>query len=424
MMLYINEWERLRRRLTNEQMGRLIGSVLDALAGRDGESLDDDPALALAFELVSAQIERDGERYDALIEKRREAGRKSGAKRRQNAEQLAAGANKCEQTPAKRTNSNSNTNTNSNTNSNTNANSLSSSPEESDWLEDDALYDDALFAVPAGDERETAGVGHEDDGDEGSAKAASRGWQADSASAGMERETAGVCRADEEDERNVTAASHGGEVRAVSAAGELNATPSRGNRANGAVPAGDERETAGAFSADEEDGQRVTAAHDRRAEDRKASQEDDLAFFDAQWNEVLREAYGRMRSGAAQETRPFENADMTAGANPAMQGASQGRNTPGAQDVLEYARCARLNADRTQAERFIAEQSASNWRDSNGAPIRDWRRWFTGWLARQTAYGGGSRTVPTSMQYAMRTYTPEELARIGAGSMEMELEDE
>lgn len=113
MMLYINEWERLRRRLTNEQMGRLIGSVLDALAGRDGESLDDDPALALAFELVSAQIERDGERYDALIEKRREAGRKSGAKRRQNAEQLAAGANKCEQTPAKRTNTNSNTNTNS-----------------------------------------------------------------------------------------------------------------------------------------------------------------------------------------------------------------------------------------------------------------------------------------------------------------------
>lgn len=422
MMLYINEWERLRRRLTNEQMGRLIGSVLDALAGRDGESLDDDPALALAFELVSAQIERDGERYDALIEKRREAGRKSGAKRRQNAEQLAAGANKCEQTPAKRTNSNSNTNTNtnSNTNSNTNANSLSPSPEEGDWLEDGALYDDALFAAPAGNERETAGVGHEDDGDEGSAKAASRGWQADSASAGMERETAGVCRADEEDERNVTAASHGGEVRAVSAAGELNATPSRGNRANGAVPAGDERETAGAFSADEEDGQRVTAAHDRRAEDRKASHEDDLAFFDAQWNEVLREAYGRMRSGAAQETRPFENADMTAGANPAMPGASQGRNTPGAQDVLEYARCARLNADRTQAERFIAEQSASNWRDSNGAPIRDWRRWFTGWLARQTAYGGGNRTVPTSMQYAMRTYTPEELARIGAGSMEME----
>ena len=473
MMIYLNIWERLQRRLSYEQLGRLLAAMLDVLGGRQPQPLDDDPALALAFDMVNDMQERDAERYNAIVEKRREAGRKGGRKRQQNIEQMQAGAGKVKQNKPNTTPITTPTPIPiTNTNTNTNSNSLSESPEacdaQSDWLEDDAL-----FAVPAGDERETAGVFSEDaederntsaashDGimsavlardesevstsrgrrtndavpsgyeretapvfsedaeDEGSANAASHGGQTDSVSAGMERETVPVGHEDAEDERNGKHASHGGTMSAVSAEDKLTVSTSRGNRTNRAVSARDARETAGVGHEDE---QRVTAAHDRKAEDRKASHEEDLAFFDAQWNEMLRETYGRMRPGAVQETRPFESTNMTAGANPAAQGASQSRSTPSAQDVLEYARCARLSADRTQAERFIAEQSASDWRDSNGAPIRDWRRWFTGWLARQTAHGG-SRAVPTSMQYAMRTYTPEELARIGTEYMEMELED-
>lgn len=422
MMIYLNIWERLQRRLSYEQLGRLLAAMLDVLGGRQPQPLDDDPALALAFDMVNDMQERDAERYNAIVEKRREAGRKGGRKRQQNIEQMQASAGKARQNKPNTTPITTPTPITI-PNTNTNSNSLSESPEEgdaqSDWLEDDTLYDDALFAVPAGDERETAGVFSEDDEDERNTKSASHGWQTDSTSVGMERETAGVCREDGGDERNGKPAFHGREMSAVPEKNELTVATSRSNRTNDALPSGDERETAGDCRAEDGDGQRVTAAHDRKGEDRKASHEEDLAFFDAQWNEMLREAYGRMRPGAVQETRPFESADMTAGANPAMQGASQGRSTPSAQDVLEYARCARLNADRAQAERFIAEQSASDWRDSNGAPIRDWRRWFTGWLARQTAYGG-SRAVPTAMQYDMRSYTPEELARIGTEYMELE----
>ena len=59
--------------------------------------MDDDPALALAFDMVSDLQERDAERYNAIIEKRREAGRKGGRKRQQNAEQRQANAGKGEQ---------------------------------------------------------------------------------------------------------------------------------------------------------------------------------------------------------------------------------------------------------------------------------------------------------------------------------------
>ena len=174
---------------------------------------------------------------------------------------------------------------------------------------------------------------------------------------------------------------HDGDERetAVRAGDAVNASIPHGAGMNGAFRDGDERETAGeSCGGADEDGADIDA------------------FFEEQRLEAIRQAYAHVRQDADQPERPGES------------DASQGRGAPSVRDVLEYARCARLNADRAQAERFIAAQTASGWRDSKGAPIRDWRRWFTGWLDRQPAHGGG-RAAPTSMQYDQRAYTPEEL---------------
>ena len=130
----------------------------------------------------------------------------------------------------------------------------------------------------------------------------------------------------------------------------------------------------------------------------EADDADIYAFFEAQHMEMLRMLHEKPGQGASSSADQPERAALSG-------------NAPCARDVLEYARSARLPADEAQAQRFIAEQSAHGWKDSNGAPIRDWRRWFDGWLARQPAWGARS-AVPTSMQYDMRTYTPDELERL------------
>ena len=61
MMIYLNVWERLQRRLSYEQLGRLLSAMLDVLGGQPPQPMDDDPALALAFDMVSDLQERDAE---------------------------------------------------------------------------------------------------------------------------------------------------------------------------------------------------------------------------------------------------------------------------------------------------------------------------------------------------------------------------
>ena len=347
MMIYLNVWERLQRRLSYEQLGRLLSAMLDVLGGQPPQPMDDDPALALAFDMVSDLQERDAERYNAIIEKRREAGRKGGRKRQQNAEQRQANAGKGEQN--KPTPIPTPTPIPIPTPTPTPIPTLSPSPApeeaEREWLDADILCGAGVNgALRDGDERETAVY----PGDEVNASiphgAGANGVIHD----GDERETAVY----------------------------------PGDAVNGALRDGDERETAGeSCGGADEDGADIDA------------------FFEEQRLEAIRQAYAHVRQDADQPERPGES------------DASQGRGAPSVRDVLEYARCARLNADRAQAERFIAAQTASGWRDSKGAPIRDWRRWFTGWLDRQPAHGGG-RAAPTSMQYDQRAYTPEELTRL------------
>ena len=389
MMIYLNVWERLQRRLSYEQLGRLLSAMLDVLGGQPTQPMDDDPALALAFDMVSDLQERDAERYNAIIEKRREAGRKGGRKRQQNAEQRQANAGKGEQNKPTPTPIPTPIPTPTPTPTPMPIPtpiptpipiptlSPSPAPEEAEreWLDADILCGAGMNgALRDGDERETAvypgdaanGVIH--DGDE--------------------RETAvypgdevnGALRDGDERETAVRAgdAANG----AFRDGGERETAVRAGDAVNGAFRDGDERETAGeSCGGADEDGADIDA------------------FFEEQRLEAIRQAYAHVRQDADQPERPGES------------DASQGRGAPSVRDVLEYARCARLNADRAQAERFIAAQTASGWRDSKGAPIRDWRRWFTGWLDRQPAHGGG-RAAPTSMQYDQRAYTPEELTRL------------
>ena len=383
MMIYLNVWERLQRRLSYEQLGRLLSAMLDVLGGQPPQPMDDDPALALAFDMVSDLQERDAERYNAIIEKRREAGRKGGRKRQQNAEQRQANAGKGEQnkptpipiptpTPIP-----------------TPIPTLSPSPApeeaEREWLDADILCGAGMDgALHDGSERETAVYpgdavnGAFRDGDE--RETAVRAGDAVNGALrdGDERETA-VYPGDA-----VNGVIHDGDERetAVYPGDAVNASIPHGAGVNGAIHDGDERETAGeSCGGADEDGADIDA------------------FFEEQRLEAIRQAYAHVRRETDQPERPGES------------DASQGRGAPSVRDVLEYARCARLNADRAQAERFIAAQTASGWRDSKGAPIRDWRRWFTGWLDRQPAHGGG-RAAPTSMQYDQRAYTPEELTRL------------
>ena len=94
-----------------------------------------------------------------------------------------------------------------------------------------------------------------------------------------------------------------------------------------------------------------------------------------------------------------------------------GEKIPEIFEVMEYAKSAGCErCDEALARRFIASQSASNWRDSNGAPIRNWRTWFDGWYARNVSVT--ARPAPTSMQYEQRTYTPEALDRLTTAWLE------
>ena len=62
--------------LTMEQRGLLFTAMLKRAAGLDVPKLD--PATAMAFRFVSAQMKRDAEKYERTCQSRREAGEKGG----------------------------------------------------------------------------------------------------------------------------------------------------------------------------------------------------------------------------------------------------------------------------------------------------------------------------------------------------------
>ncbi len=65
--------------LTDEERGRLLMGLLDYAEGAEVPNLDG-PA-AMAFSFISAQMDRDAEKYAEVCQRRSEAGKK-GAERR------------------------------------------------------------------------------------------------------------------------------------------------------------------------------------------------------------------------------------------------------------------------------------------------------------------------------------------------------
>ena len=79
-MLYYDDLEAIQQQLTPAQIGLLITAL--AYRGKYGKNPSiNDPAVSMAFALLSQKIDRDAARYEEIAEKRRAAGRASAAAR-------------------------------------------------------------------------------------------------------------------------------------------------------------------------------------------------------------------------------------------------------------------------------------------------------------------------------------------------------
>ena len=83
--------------LTDEECGILMKSVFRYVGSKDCPELSG--AVKMAFSFIKQQLDRDSEKYDRIVERRREAGRKGGLKKAQN-NQTVANANFVKQTVA------------------------------------------------------------------------------------------------------------------------------------------------------------------------------------------------------------------------------------------------------------------------------------------------------------------------------------
>ena len=113
IILYTSQYVAISR-LSIEQKGRLLDCIfLKAL----GEPIDisDDPVLAMAFAFVEERMDSNAAKYEKIVEKRREAGRKGGLKRVANYQANQANASLAKQNQANQANqANSNSKSNSN----------------------------------------------------------------------------------------------------------------------------------------------------------------------------------------------------------------------------------------------------------------------------------------------------------------------
>lgn len=79
-ILHTDAWDILKD-FTDEQCGRLFKALLCYQRGEEAPELD--VATKVAFSFMSAQLERDNERYEQMVEKRRAAGKRSAEARQQ-----------------------------------------------------------------------------------------------------------------------------------------------------------------------------------------------------------------------------------------------------------------------------------------------------------------------------------------------------
>lgn len=95
------EWEDAFDQQPNDVAGELIKLIFDYV--RTGEVLkSDNPVVNAMFSIFRPAIDRNIDKYDEVVEKRREAGRMGGLKKSQNKQNVAnvASASKCKQNVA------------------------------------------------------------------------------------------------------------------------------------------------------------------------------------------------------------------------------------------------------------------------------------------------------------------------------------
>lgn len=91
------DYKEILSELSQEQKGNLLDAIFDYALG---ESVNLDPATKMAFKFISAQMDRDNERWEKTRKARQEAGSKGGLAKASNAKQKLANASKAKQTLA------------------------------------------------------------------------------------------------------------------------------------------------------------------------------------------------------------------------------------------------------------------------------------------------------------------------------------
>ena len=95
-MVYFEDWLPLEA-LDDTQFRAVFRAATNYAQTGETDAISD-PVANMVFMMLRSKIERDGSKYSSIIEKRREAGRKSARIRQQN-EQMPTHANKCQQMP-------------------------------------------------------------------------------------------------------------------------------------------------------------------------------------------------------------------------------------------------------------------------------------------------------------------------------------
>lgn len=100
--IFYTEYAEVLNELTAEQAGHLIRAMVDYARGELTEI--DDKVVKAVFKTIKPRMDRDREKWEAEIEKRREAGRKGGQARAENARQRQADASDAKQSQAEPSN--------------------------------------------------------------------------------------------------------------------------------------------------------------------------------------------------------------------------------------------------------------------------------------------------------------------------------
>lgn len=77
--IFYNEWEQSLSNLTNEELGDLMRAILEYQRTAQAPKLS--PMLQMAFAFIKSALDRDSEKYELVLQKRSDAGKKGMAKR-------------------------------------------------------------------------------------------------------------------------------------------------------------------------------------------------------------------------------------------------------------------------------------------------------------------------------------------------------